>query len=210
MSDVPRTLEEYERSLPIPREGEVPALDERQIAEITRIVFVPSAPEPADVLFVFGTAQADWDGLAGLVRDEFAPRVVLSGQIGKLFYETGKPIAHVMRDELVAREVPTERIDIQDRSTNTLEDVSFSLPLLQGAGRILWAAKAHHSGRCARTLRRFFPSIPLPAFIFAGLYGGAPVTAENWWTTEVGRARVWGEYVRIRTYSERGDIAPEA
>ena len=32
------------------------------------------------------------------------------------------------------------------------------------------------------------------------------IARENWHTFEFGRTRVWGEFLRIKTYGQRGDI----
>jgi hypothetical protein len=209
---LPRTLEEYERSLEIARQGEVPELAEADVTEITKTVFIPSEPKPAEVLFIFGTAQAEWDGMAQAVRAGKYQRVITTGLIGKLYFERNQPLAHTMRDELVARGVDEGLIQIQDRSTHTLEDVTFSLDLLCPQGQkpqgVTFHAKAHHSGRCLRSLRRFLSQSAIHAWTFPAYYSGVRVDAETWPGDPVARARVYSEYLRIKTYSARGDIAP--
>lgn len=207
MDELPRSFEEYERSLSIPREGEVPELSPEMVERVTRVCFARHDPGPADVLFVFGTAQGDWEGMARLVNEGHVGRVVVAGLIGRLYYSHGVPIAHTMRERLLEAGVPADRIEVQDRSTHTREDVEFSLPLLEGARSILFFAKAHHSGRCQLTLRRFLPETPLRAMTMPAWYGDVVVEERSWTQHTVSRARVWGEYTRILTYSERGDIA---
>lgn len=202
-----KSLAEYEASLSIPREGEVPDLDPEEIAAITRVVFAPNDPGPADVLFVFGTVQGDWPGMARLLADGSVPRAVLTGLVGPDLYETGEPIAHTLRRHFLEQGVDPSKLSVQDRSTNTLEDVEFALPLLEGVRSILYFAKAHHSGRCLLTLRRFFPDIPIRAMTIDAHYGDIVVDAATWPKTQTARARVYGEYRRILTYSARGDIA---
>ena len=103
-------------------------------------------------------------------------RVLVTGLSGRLYYETGRPLALIMRDELIARGVPSDIILVQDRSTNTLEDVAFSLDVLEqhdiSPESIVFLCKAHHSGRCLRTLRKFFPSQTLSPVTYVAVYDG--------------------------------------
>ena len=116
-----------------------------------------------------------------------------------------------MRDELIARGVPSDLILVQDRSTNTLEDVAFSLDVLEqhniSPESIAFLCKAHHSGRCLRTLRKFFPSQTLSPVTYLAKYDGVEVSKEDWYQHKVSRGRVYGEYLRIIEYTRRADIA---
>ena len=77
----PKSLSEYEAALDIPRVAETPDLKPGEIEAITNAVFVPHNPQPADCLFIFGTVQADWDGLAQAILNGDYGRVVLAGKI---------------------------------------------------------------------------------------------------------------------------------
>ena len=200
---------------PIPREVAVDDLSPEEIEGITQTVFVPSDLHPAvDLLFIFGTSTIDSDALESVARDcqqEHFSKVIVTGLSGRLYSETGKPVAHIMRDELIARGVPSEVILVQDRSTNTLEDVAFSLDVLEqhsiSPESIAFLCKAHHSGRCLRTLRKFFPSQTLSPVTYVAEYDGVEVSKKDWYQHEVSKGRVYGEYLRIIEYTRRGDIA---
>ena len=200
---------------PIPREVAVESLSPEKIERITQTVFVTSDLHPAaGLLFIFGTSTIDGEVLGSVARDcqqgRF-PKVMVTGLSGRLYSETGKPVAHIMRDELIARGVPSEVILVQDRSTNTLEDVAFSLDVLEqhniSPESIAFLCKAHHSGRCLRTLRKFFPSQTLSPVTYVAEYDGVEVSKEDWYQHEVSKGRVYGEYLRIIEYTRRGDIA---
>ncbi len=199
----------------IPREVAVEDLSPEKIKSITQTVFVTSeSNQPADLLFIFGTSTIDNEILESVARDYQKgrfPKVTVTGLSGRLYSETGKPVAHIMRDELMARGVPSEVILVQDRSTNTLEDVAFSLDVLEkhdiSPKSIAFLCKAHHSGRCLRTLRKFFPSQILSPVTYLAEYDGVKVSKADWYQHEVSRGRVYGEYLRIIEYSKRGDIA---
>ena len=214
MAQFPNNHDANLRSHSIPREVAVEDLQPEEIEHITQIVFIRSASQPTDLLFIFGTSTIDNDILESVARDcrkGCFPKVLVTGLSGRLYSETGKPVARIMRDELIARGVPSEIILIQDKSTNTLEDVAFSLDVLEkhsiSPESIAFLCKAHHSGRCLRTLRKFFPSQTLLPITYVAVYDGVKIAEEDWYQHEVSRGRVYGEYLRIIEYSKRGDIA---
>ena len=201
------------KNQPIPREVAVDDLSPADIKRITQTVFVAPESQPVDLLFIFGTSTIDNEILEAVARDYQEgrfPKVMVTGLSGRLHSETGKPVAHIMRDELIARDVPSDIILVQDRSTNTLEDVAFSLDVLRehsiSPESIAFLCKAHHSGRCLRTLKRFFPSHTLLPVTYVAAYNGVKISEEDWYQHEVSRGRVYGEYLRIIEYSKRGDI----
>ena len=214
MAQLPDNYESYLKDRPIPREVAADDLSPEEIERITQTVFVAPESQPVDLLFIFGTSTIDNGILESVARDYQKgrfPRVLVTGLSGRLYSETGKPVAHIMRDELMARGVPSEVIHVQDRSTNTLEDVAFSLNVLEkhdiSPESIAFLCKAHHSGRCLRTLRKFFPSQTLLSITYTAEYDGVKVSKEDWYQREVSRGRVYGEYLRIIEYTRRGDIA---
>ena len=202
------------KNQPIPREVAVEDLSPEEIKHITQTVFVASESQPAELLFIYGTSSIDSEILDAVARDYLQdrfPKILVTGLSGRLYYETGRPIAYIMRDELIARGVPSDVILVQDRSTNTLEDVTFSLDVLEqhniSPESIAFLCKAHHSGHCLRTLKRFFPSHTLLPVTYVATYDGVKISEEDWYQHEVSRGRVYGEYLRIIEYSKRGDIA---
>ena len=214
MAQLPDNYESYLKDRPVPREVAVDDLSPEEIERITQTVFVAPESQPVDLLFIFGTSTIDNGILESVARDYQKgrfPRVLVTGLSGRLYDETGKPVARIMRDELIARYVPSDIILVQDRSTNTLEDVAFSLDVLEqhsiSPESIAFLCKAHHSGRCLRTLRKFFPSQTLLPVTYLAEYEGVKISKEDWYQHEVSRGRVYGEYLRIIEYTRRGDIA---
>ena len=214
MAQFPNNYEDYLKNRSIPREVAVEDLSPEEIEHITQTVFVASESQPAELLFIFGTSTIDNEILESVARDCLQGRfskVLVTGLSGRLYDETGKPVARIMRDELIARGVPSDIILVQDRSTNTLEDVTFSLDILEqhnlSPESIAFLCKAHHSGRCLRTLRKFFPSQTLSPVTYLAEYEGVKVSKADWYKHPVSRGRVYGEYLRIIKYTERGDIA---
>ena len=214
MAQFPNNYEGYLKNRSIPREVAVEDLSPEEIEGITQTVFIASQSQSADLLFIFGTSTIDNDVLKSVARACLQgrfPKILVTGLSGRLYDETGRPLAIIMRDELIARGVPSDIILVQDRSTNTLEDVTFSLGVLKkhdfSPESIAFLCKAHHSGRCLRTLRKFFPSQTLSPITYAAEYDGVKVSKEDWYQHEVSRGRVYGEYLRIIEYTKRGDIA---
>ena len=202
------------KNQPIPREVAVNDLSTEEIQHITQTVFVASESQPVELLFIYGTSSIDSEILDTLACDYLQgrfPKVLVTGLSGRLYYETGRPLASIMRDELTARGVPSDVILVQDSSTNTLEDVAFSLDVLEqhniSPESIAFLCKAHHSGRCLRTLRKFFPFQTLSPITYVAEYNGVKVSKEDWYQHEISRGRVYGEYLRIIKYTERGDLA---
>ena len=201
-------------NLSIPREVAVENLRSEEIEHITQTVFAGSEFLTADLLFIFGTSSIDSEILDAMARDYLQgrfPKVLVTGLSGRLYYKTGRPLALIMRDELIEHGVPSDVILVQDRSTNTLEDVAFSLDVLEqhdiSPESIAFLCKAHHSGRCLRTLRKFFPFQTLSPVTYVAEYDGVKIAREDWYQHEGSRGRVYGEYLRIIEYTRRGDIA---
>ncbi len=202
------------KNRPIPREVAVNDLSPEEIKHITQTVFAASEPEAVELLFIYGTSSIDSEILDAVARDYLQgrfPKILVTGLSGRLYHETGRPLASIMRDELIARGVSSDVILVQARSTNTLEDVAFSLDVLEqhniSPESIAFLCKVHHSGRCLRTLRKFFPFQTLSPITYVAEYDRVKVSKEDWHQHEVSRGRVYGEYLRIIEYAERGDIA---
>lgn len=72
---------------------------------------------------------------------------------------------------------------------------------------LLFVCKSHAAGRQYRILAKHLPSriryIPLA---FETTYGVYAITRDNWMETPKGRSRVYGEYLRIWYFDNRGDF----
>ena len=63
------------------------------------------------------------------------------------------------------------------------------------------------AGRQWRTLAKHLPNhLKFIPFTFDAAYEGISLSRDNWMDTEMGRSRVWGEYLRIIHYGKKGDI----
>jgi len=102
---------------------------------------------------------------------------------------------------------------LEKKSTTIFENVTLSLPLgLANETSVICIPKAHAAGRCRLTLAKHAPGIGyvnVRHYCYDGHVKGdvVPVSAEHWHLHELHRKRVWGEFLRIRKYGGRGDIA---
>ena len=195
----------------IPRNvADLPSLSAEEIKEITDTVFIKPEIQKTDIMFIFGSSQGDWQKVAQLFLQNLADKILICGLTGNHQEITGEPLSHMIKRELIKRGVPEHFILLQDRSTNTLEDVRYGKELLEKhniyPASILFVSKSHHSGRAVRTLKKFFPATKIYAFTYDAIYNNTAVSRDNWWNVTEAKSRVYGEHLRIKRYSERGDI----
>lgn len=69
----------------IPREVAVPPLSAADITQITQMVFLPSNPQRADIIFIFGSSDGDWTSVAKLYTDKFSDQILVNGRTGKAY-----------------------------------------------------------------------------------------------------------------------------
>ena len=174
-------------------------------ARIARYMLVRTAVEPADLCFVFGTGHgvdAFADTVAAHFHAGYFPRIVIAGG------DSGGGIAESddMKARLVARGVDAAAILCERASTNTGENVTMAMALidreigLANIASLIAVGKISSSRRYLMTLKRHWPGprhMLLPVNYFT-----AP--AERWWEDDAFRARMMGEWAKIPAYIERG------
>lgn len=115
----------------------------------------------ADLIFVFGTRLAEPALLAvDLYRRHLAPFVVLTGGSGR--QQDGLNEAEHHRGLLLGAGVPSDCIILENRSSNTEENVRFALPAIKDRQprlqSVIAVVKRSHR-RALITLARYAPSI---------------------------------------------------
>ncbi|MBU0625338.1 YdcF family protein [Patescibacteria group bacterium] len=180
----------------------------QEISAITDYIFIGSRLEPADLAFVFGTRLAEpiikikevYD--AGLVK-----RILISGGINR---HTGRNEAQDMAAALIGLGVVAEHLILEDKSTNSLENVLFSRSVIEQVlgwadiKRIAVICKHYHSRRALMTLKKHFLD---RVELFAITYDVLGFNRNDWSVSEVGREKVLAEWEKIPRYLARGDIA---
>src|ERR1700760_3465377 len=106
---------------------------ESEIAEINARHLIRTPLKPADLLFVFGTREdvaRRVDEAVKLWREGFFRWSIVSGGV-----TPGSPLSEceIIKAAMAEQGIPPERILEEHRSTNTGENVIFSLPVLEAA-----------------------------------------------------------------------------
>lgn len=167
-----------------------------------------STPEPVggvDVIFVPGTRLPD---PARIAADLLARRVgrlaVLTGGINRA---TGQCEAQEHHRLMLELGVSAERLIVEDRSTNTLENVTMAWPLVRErcpeVTTVLAVAKWMHSRRVLMTLKRNWP----PGIrYYARTYAPDGVDRENWLDSSAA-STVWHNWESIPRYVSAGHLS---
>lgn len=116
-----------------------------------------------DCIFVLGSYDMRTaEYAADLFLEGYAPWLLMSGRFGKLTTTLFKKTeAEVFADIAVARGVPRDKILIEDKSTNTEENVTFSRKLLDDKGfhfnSFILVQKPYMERRMYATFKNFWP-----------------------------------------------------
>lgn len=206
----------------ISKEPVIPDLNEMDVDFLTALTFEKEAiPQKCDALFIFsGIHSGHWEKAIEAYKYNYIDTIIVTG--GRSL--TGNPHpdwdgnsdieiseAQVIVSYLVSAGIPSEKICMEEKSTNSLENVIyakevFDFTMIQ---TLMVVCKSHVAGRQIRTLKKHLPrQIEYIPYTFNSVYKGIEVNRYNWMETEVGRKRVWGEYLRIKHYGIKGDILP--
>ena len=153
---------------------------------------------------------------AEVFHEGWAPLVVFSGHLGAFTSETWtRSEAHVFADVAAARGVPRDRMLLEDRSTNTGENVAFSRTLLAAHGvrprRVIALQKPYMERRTLATFQQVWPEVevivssPRLGFDEYAPEGPAREDAIHVMVGDLQRLVVYAE----RGFSSRQEIPPE-
>jgi uncharacterized SAM-binding protein YcdF (DUF218 family) len=165
--------------------------------------------KPADLLFVFGTREdvgRRVDEAARLWREGMFRWSIVSGGVtpGSALSECG-----IIKAAMVARGIPPERILEEHRSTNTGENVIFSLPILESAlglnniHSVICLGNTWTARRYPMTLQRHWPEVEKMLITVDSF----DTPRSRWHTDPEFRRRVLAEWDKIEPYKARGFIA---
>lgn len=165
--------------------------------------------EKADLIFLFGGATMDIvDKGFELINCHYAPVILTSGNNGTFGNpKWTKPSADIFRDYLVKKGINKNRIIVQNKSTNTLEDVTYSVPLLLKTKllpkKIILVSCPVHQRRAYATFKKQFPY--RVQIINQPCHEKNPIQMDDKELKETG-IRCLQEYDRLIMYAEKGDI----
>jgi hypothetical protein len=177
-------------------------------AAITQFLFLQDPPAPVDLCFVLGCpTPTNMQPAVDLFRDGLTPWIVVSGH-GPT--PQSVPESETFRDYAVERGVPADVIILESAATNTLENFTFSHPIIEqrfgwaGIRRVAIVAKPYHMRRAVMTARQQWPA-HLRLLARPSYHPDDP-PAETWWQTTSGRRFVLAELRAIGTYALEGHI----
>ncbi|MBY0544876.1 MAG: YdcF family protein [Gammaproteobacteria bacterium] len=200
----------------IPKKPAVPRLNNEMINALSMLCFREDNAfnqDDLDTVFVFGTAVS-LDKASEIILE-----LTQKSSVKKLVLTGGSPTYHdsfqiqkaesLLLYDLIEDKLPKHvRVFLETKSHNCQENVTNSLEYLQESGRIALVTKNFGMSRHYLTFKKHFPDKALFPQSFAALYPESEVliTNENWYQHESHISRVWGEFLRIKSYGTRGDI----
>ena len=168
--------------------------------------------EPADCILVLGSHDTRVaERGAELFLEGWAPLLVFSGGLGTLTLgKWTRPEAQIFAEIAVLMGVPEESILLEERSTNTGENVRFTQALLEERGlhpqKFIVVQKPYMERRAYATVKRWWPDreilVTSPQFSFAD-YPNEEISREDVIHIMV------GDLQRIREYPARGFQIPQ-
>ena len=200
----------------ISKKPTIPALNKEQIDLLTSLCFLEdNAMEKSDLdtVFLFGTSislDKAAEVILQLVRKPTVKKLILTG--GCPTYNDSYKIVNAESEllyDIISKDVPSHiEVCLETKSNNCQENVSNSLSFLQDSNSIALVTKNFGMGRHYLTFRKFFPGKKISYQSFEPLYPESElyITKDNWFNHKEHISRVWGEYLRIKSYGERGDI----
>jgi uncharacterized SAM-binding protein YcdF (DUF218 family) len=182
---------------------------ESEIAEINAKHLIDMPLKPADLLFVFGTREdvtLRVNTAHRLWREGLFRWAIVSGGVtpGSKLSE-----CEIMKPAMVARGIPADRILEEHRSTNTGENVIFSLPIIDAAlglanvRSVICLGNTWTARRYPMTLQRHWPEVAKMLITVDAFDVPRPL----WHTDFEFRRRVLSEWDKIAPYMAKGFIA---
>ncbi len=180
--------------------------------EITKYIFIDDKDPQGSIAIVFGTWNArkySVEKAVELYKKGNVPKIVFSGGYNE---KSGVVEGQIMAEEAIKLGVPSKDILIENRSRNTLENVLFSIDIidkeigLKNIESIIAVVKNYHARRVLMTLKKHIPPhIQLKATAYTSEF--YPFTKENWYKSDLGKKKVFEEIEKINTYLAKEDIA---
>jgi len=182
-------------------------MKQKEIKKITDYIFLKPSPQKADLALVFGTRhQEAINKVFELYRDQLVSKILVSGGVNKV---TGENEAKEMSNKLALLGVKKDDVILENKSTNSLENVLFSKQIINNnigfdkIKKIIAVVKHYHSRRALMTLKKHFPKTVKLIPVTYEIYG---FTVNNWFDNEAGKQKVLSEWNKIPEYLAKGDI----
>lgn len=187
-------------------------MEDKSTDELVKILWdynnLHQTPKSADVILTLGSHDTRVaDRGAELYLEKYAPLIVFSGGFGRLTAdEWTEPEADIFANIAMKMGVPGENILIENKSTNTEENLRFSMNLLKNKGisprKVILVHKPYMERRQYATWKKLFPDVE--AYITS-----PQISFENY-SSETGISKedtiniVVGDTQRIKLYPFKG------
>jgi uncharacterized SAM-binding protein YcdF (DUF218 family) len=182
---------------------------EAEIADINARHLVRTPITAADLLFMFGTREdvgLRVDEAHRLWREGLFRWAIVSGGV-----TPGSELSEceIIRDAMIARGIPAEKILREDRAMNTGENVMFSLPVIDAAlglkniRSVICLGNSWTARRYPMTLHRHWPEVEKMLVTVDSF----ATPRELWHTDPEFSRRMLREWDKIEPYKAEGFIA---
>lgn len=195
-----------------------PMTPEEAIAILWDYHHVKQELRPAELIFILGSNDirvAEY--AAELYARKLAPLLLFSGGMGRFTGEWAVPEAELFAEEAMKKGVPGDCILIENKSTNTGENVRFSRAVLEKAGipepsSIIALQKPYMERRTLATLQAQWPEVRVAV-------SSPPFSFREYLTRELPQdlvvSAMVGDFQRILEYPKQGfsteqPVPPEA
>lgn len=170
---------------------------------------------PVDLLFVYGTPffiNEAAQHITILLDQKLANKVLIAGGM----MPHGEPLiqqkseAKIIYEALDKNKFKHINFFLEEESQNSLANVTNALKILdfRNYSNIGFVFLSHCARRGYLTLKKFCPNAHIFQSPYHACCGDAfnKLSKDTWHTFPEGIKRVWGEYLRIKLYGQRGDI----
>lgn len=168
--------------------------------------------EKSDCIIVLGSHDTRVaERGAQLFLDDYAPLIVFSGGFGRLTEKSWtRPEAEIFADVALKMGVPQDKMILENKSTNTAENVEFSLKLLTEKGvypkKVILVTKPYMERRAIAAFKLRFSDIKV-------LAASPEIVYENYPNEIISKEEminiIVGDTQRIRLYPAKGFIIPQ-
>jgi uncharacterized SAM-binding protein YcdF (DUF218 family) len=168
--------------------------------------------KPADAIVALGSLDTRVaERAAELWHEHLAPRVVVAGGYGRLSAPGAtEPEARAFVRVLALARVPEPKVLVDDKSTNSEENLRFAVALLRrnhiDPKRLILVTQPYMERRAFATVRKIFPKIDVQMASPEIGFDNYPNKA---WPKDLMINNLVGDTQRIMVYPERGFTIPQ-
>lgn len=179
---------------------------------ITDFLFINDIHERVDFAFVLGSPSLiSVEPAIELYQKGFTQQLIISGHGPQINTNPNIiPEAQLLKEYAIKRGIPADRILIETKATNTLENFRNSNLLIESQigwssiSKVAICGKPFHMRRALMTARTQWPS-HVQLLMTPSNHPDDP-NAQTWWQSNAGKAHVFKELNAISIYAMKGDI----